>query len=643
MEAKLSPRRSSPTSAKCPATFEVAAAMTAKKKRKRSAPGSEAYGIDILSQFRSRYLRNNKRAGLKNLRCFPECLPSGHKQNVFCGHCVTVLVRSDVALQEASLVVGRFSTDDNAKPEDSALVLKRNGKIDRNDVVSRTRSRENPTKEFIVAERVPESESVDGDGKYKVVFRFAPRGWHYGYFGSKHNRGQLHSFYCFLLTPPKKRGSKMFCMATTKSTPFSMISSKRASGGHEPLRQHIVVTEPEVAAQVKLLEQRGQSRLTKRQRVGSKLAKDAPTLSTLRLEQCKRLLLAVRRSGDKNGVVLRHGREESLAALRDMFSAEHVVAQSGQDASVSFGEQNHQALLVDMAKSLLENEDLLRMISKCLSEHEDKYETTQHSHHAALVDSIGQAMDKFFSLHSKSCREVFTANIARIALGDDLDSHPSESANLGLWVLSACIPDLDDEAGQSSSQSNTVSANAPYKAVLKKVFMSMKDEFDTDGHFVDKTEPADKKQFEDLMSIAGLPWISRKLSYFFYKHMILKFKWDDQRDCPVIYLTVSMNGVVYPMTIDLYCDSSPRSLSMFNMPSLGSVISMDYDLKGRVIMVREMGNGSHLKSVFHFAKSSEDHKTNFLAEYSFFDAKNNTVKKGSFVRRWVHVSRVAGD
>jgi len=416
-----------------------------------------------------------------------------------------------------------------------------------------------------------------------------------------------------------------------------MISSKRASGGHEPSRQHIVVTEAEVAAQVKLLKQRGKSRLAKRQCMDRELAKDAPTLPSFRLEQCKRLLMAVRRSSDKNGIVLRQNSDEGLAALRGMFSAEHVGELSGQEGSVDFGTHDPSSL-VDMAKSLLENEDLLRMISKCLSEHEDKYETTQHSHHAELIESIGQAMDKFFTVHSKTLREVCTANIARKTLGNDPDSHLFKSANVGLWVLSACIPELDEEAGPSSSHSNKASANPSCKIGLKRVFMRMKDQFDTDGHFVDESDPASKKGFEDLMYSAGLPWISVKLNYFFYKHVILKMEWDDQRDCPVLNLTITMAGKVYPLTVSLYCDSISRSMSLFNLPSLGAVISMDYDLHGRITMVREMGNGSRLKQVFHYTRSSEDNKTRFVAEYSFFDAKTNTVKVGSFVRKWVHVS-----
>ena len=41
-----------------------------------------------LTLCKTAYIRNNKRAGLKNLRCFPHCLSLGHHPLGFCGSCV---------------------------------------------------------------------------------------------------------------------------------------------------------------------------------------------------------------------------------------------------------------------------------------------------------------------------------------------------------------------------------------------------------------------------------------------------------------------------------------------------------------------------------------------------------------------------
>lgn len=169
-------------------------------------------------------------------------------------------------------MIGRFSTSDDAKPCDDALTVKRNGKIYRNDVTTQMWSREDPMKEFYLATKVSGSETKDAEGKFTAIFLFAPRSWHYGFFGSKHNREQFHCFYVFLLTPPKKRGSKMFWTATAKSTSFSMISSKRAHGGHEPTRQHMVVTQAEIDAEIKRRDDREAARKNKRQKQARKVS-----------------------------------------------------------------------------------------------------------------------------------------------------------------------------------------------------------------------------------------------------------------------------------------------------------------------------------------------------------------------------------
>ena len=43
--------------------------------------------------FQSGYMRNNKRTGQKNLRCFPACLQSGHNNFQFCGRPVSAVMQ----------------------------------------------------------------------------------------------------------------------------------------------------------------------------------------------------------------------------------------------------------------------------------------------------------------------------------------------------------------------------------------------------------------------------------------------------------------------------------------------------------------------------------------------------------------------
>ena len=46
----------------------------------------------VLTPFKRSYVRNNKGAVQKNVRCFPQCNISGHRTNSFCGSSVQVCV-----------------------------------------------------------------------------------------------------------------------------------------------------------------------------------------------------------------------------------------------------------------------------------------------------------------------------------------------------------------------------------------------------------------------------------------------------------------------------------------------------------------------------------------------------------------------
>ena len=72
--------------------------------------------VHVVSETRSQYLRNNKRGGLKNLRCFPQCLESGHHPRGFCGNYVDVKVRTRISTEPSNatiLALGRFLMDES--------------------------------------------------------------------------------------------------------------------------------------------------------------------------------------------------------------------------------------------------------------------------------------------------------------------------------------------------------------------------------------------------------------------------------------------------------------------------------------------------------------------------------------------------
>ncbi len=49
--------------------------------------------VEILSQVRTQYIRNNKSNGQKNIRCFPHCAKVGHRKAGFCGSNLSIQLR----------------------------------------------------------------------------------------------------------------------------------------------------------------------------------------------------------------------------------------------------------------------------------------------------------------------------------------------------------------------------------------------------------------------------------------------------------------------------------------------------------------------------------------------------------------------
>lgn len=55
-----------------------------------SSTGVEARMVTLCKRA---YVRNNKRGGLKNLRCFPHCCLEGHNPLGFCGNHIYIVIK----------------------------------------------------------------------------------------------------------------------------------------------------------------------------------------------------------------------------------------------------------------------------------------------------------------------------------------------------------------------------------------------------------------------------------------------------------------------------------------------------------------------------------------------------------------------
>jgi hypothetical protein len=54
----------------------------------------ENVGLELINDFTTLYARNNKSKIKTNMRCFPHCCASGHKENGFCGSPIRVKINS---------------------------------------------------------------------------------------------------------------------------------------------------------------------------------------------------------------------------------------------------------------------------------------------------------------------------------------------------------------------------------------------------------------------------------------------------------------------------------------------------------------------------------------------------------------------
>ena len=186
----------------------------------RTSPNFSPFQIFqmFVTEFKDAYLRNNRRGGQKNLRCFPECSEKGHRCSGFCGRAVQV----------------RFSTETNncqecvlqTKDVLSLAEFVTNGKEPTDIVVGSTfpadhfeldtRCKKSPLRRFV--------RGVNHDEKNNV-FSFKPSCWHYGWRSNKHATDTLH-FLRVVTFEIDRATSTMTCVSSIDTSKFTLFSSK---------------------------------------------------------------------------------------------------------------------------------------------------------------------------------------------------------------------------------------------------------------------------------------------------------------------------------------------------------------------------------------------------------------------------------
>ncbi|GBG26052.1 Hypothetical Protein FCC1311_022722 [Hondaea fermentalgiana] len=184
-----------------------------------ATPFINAVTGEFTSDFSKRYQRNNKRGGLKNLRCFPKCSET-HKDRGFCGGSVHAkletrfapnILREVVCLarfaRSASISLSMANSPD-ASLEDAAQgtstpVPFGSDLVRPGDIISASRlnelrrTRVDRTKPWIVGDlaQAPQTEIKAGETIHSASFEFNRMrwGWHYGWVSNKHACDSEHA------------------------------------------------------------------------------------------------------------------------------------------------------------------------------------------------------------------------------------------------------------------------------------------------------------------------------------------------------------------------------------------------------------------------------------------------------------------
>jgi hypothetical protein len=176
----------------------------------------------FITTFKDAYLRNNRRGGQKNLRCFPECSERGHRCSGFCGRAVQVRFPSEqgggenqcsycfvegkelVSLAEF-VTLGKEGTD---------IFVGSTFPVDHFEMD--TRCKKAPLRRFVRG--IP-------DEKKKNIFSYKPSCWHYSWRSNKHATDTLH-FLRVVTFEVDRSTSTMTCVSSIDTTKFTLFSSK---------------------------------------------------------------------------------------------------------------------------------------------------------------------------------------------------------------------------------------------------------------------------------------------------------------------------------------------------------------------------------------------------------------------------------
>ena len=202
--------------------------------------------VPRVSQFVKSYQRNNKKGGIKNIRCFPICVQDIDGGSPWCGSICREPLKISIkgAFTGLPYIFGRFKCIDEPELADvdftsSTFVP---GRI-YHDLAARVRTyirtKERPLGHFFEASITSHVDLRVPPGMRKpatIIAEFRERGWHYGWQGGRYKKGYRHCFE--ILVFEKLAGTENFrCVSARESPTFTVFSSRRSSPLDRVLRR----------------------------------------------------------------------------------------------------------------------------------------------------------------------------------------------------------------------------------------------------------------------------------------------------------------------------------------------------------------------------------------------------------------------
>ncbi|OQS00605.1 hypothetical protein ACHHYP_03288 [Achlya hypogyna] len=176
----------------------------------------DGHGVPLA--FKALYYRNNKKGGIRNLRCFPQCKRGAHTTTSFCGDLLRVQVYFSAEARPRVLGFARFRSAMDHTP-----ALRVGLSVNPSAIYDHLRSKEHPKEMWM------QTKPVEVVSPTHVVYEIRPSerslSWHYGFHGPNPQIQKSNTHFLeigFFV----ERDGRFLCIGAAQTPHFRVASSR---------------------------------------------------------------------------------------------------------------------------------------------------------------------------------------------------------------------------------------------------------------------------------------------------------------------------------------------------------------------------------------------------------------------------------